>query len=54
VAGKRPNIPLDQLASWRIEHLLALIDHWIGDIRAHAAEPDTTDEAQEQQDGQPG
>lgn len=42
--GKRPEIPLHELTSGRLERLLALIDHWLADVRAHAAEPETTAE----------
>ena len=41
LTGKRPNIPLDQLTSGRIEGLLSVVDQWIGDVRAHAADPET-------------
>lgn len=41
---KRPNIPLEELTDGRIERLLALVDRWIDDVRAHAGEPETTDE----------
>jgi hypothetical protein len=54
VASKRPNIPLDELTEGRIEHLLALVDQWINDIRAHTAEPETDDEADGQADGLAG
>jgi hypothetical protein len=40
LADKRPNIPLDQLTSGRIEGLLSIVDQWIGDVRAHAADPE--------------
>ncbi len=41
LADKRPNIPLSQLSRGRAEQLLSLVDRWIGDIRAHAGEPET-------------
>lgn len=41
LADKRPNIPLDQLTSSRIEGLLSVVDQWIADVRAHAADPET-------------
>ncbi|HEY6309861.1 MAG TPA: hypothetical protein VIY52_03520 [Streptosporangiaceae bacterium] len=41
LADKRPNIPLDQLTGGRIEGLLSVVDQWIGDVRAHAADPET-------------
>jgi hypothetical protein len=37
---KRPNIPLEELSGGRAERLLALVDRWIDDIRAHASEPE--------------
>lgn len=43
LATKRPNIPLDELTGERIERLLALVDRWINDVRAHAGEPETDD-----------
>jgi hypothetical protein len=42
---KRPNIPLEELTSGRAERLLSLTDRWIDDVRAHTAEPETTDES---------
>ena len=33
LAGKRPEIPLDELASGRAKRLLALMDRWIEDVR---------------------
>ena len=41
---KRPNIPLNELTNGRVERLLALVDRWIEDVRAHATEPETADE----------
>jgi hypothetical protein len=41
---KRPNIPLNELTSGRLERILSLIDRWIEDVRAHAGEPETADE----------
>jgi hypothetical protein len=51
LAGKRPNIPLDELTGGRAGKLLAVIDHWIEDIRMHGAEPETADETQDQSNG---
>ncbi len=48
LAGKRSNIPLEELTSGRIEQLLTLVDCWIDDTRAHSAEPETDDEAGQQ------
>ena len=39
--GKRPEIPLTELTDGRLERLLALLDRWVTDVRAHAAEPET-------------
>ena len=44
LSGLRPEIPLSELTADRLERLLALIDQWIIDVRAHAAEPETTTE----------
>jgi hypothetical protein len=44
--GKRPNILLGELSSGRDERLLAIVDRWIDDIRAHAGEPEPAAEAQ--------
>jgi hypothetical protein len=44
MTDKRPNIPLDELTTGRAERLLSLVDRWIEDVRAHAAEPETVDE----------
>jgi hypothetical protein len=41
LSGVRPEIPLRELTSDRLEGLLVLIDHWIADVRAHAAEPES-------------
>jgi hypothetical protein len=40
LADRRPNIPLDQLTSGRLEGLLSVVDQWVGDVRAHAADPE--------------
>jgi hypothetical protein len=42
LTSERPNIPLGELTGGRIEGLLAVIDRWIEDVRAHATEPGTT------------
>lgn len=42
LSGLRPEIPLRELTVGRLDGLLALIDRWITDVRAHAAEPETT------------
>lgn len=39
--GLRPEIPLSELTAGRLDRLLALIDQWITDVRAHSAEPET-------------
>jgi hypothetical protein len=44
LSGLRPEIPLSELTAGRLERLLALIDQWIINVRAHAAEPETTTE----------
>jgi hypothetical protein len=44
LTDKRPNIPLDELTSGRVERLLSIVDRWIEDVRAHAGEPETVDE----------
>jgi hypothetical protein len=44
LSGLRPEIPLSELTADRLDRLLALIDHWITDARAHAAEPEATSE----------
>lgn len=44
LSGLRPEIPLSELTADRLDRLLALIDHWITDVRAHSAEPETTTE----------
>jgi hypothetical protein len=54
LAGKRPNIPLDELADGRAGHLLALVDRWIDDIRSHAGEPEAADESHDQEEGGAG
>jgi hypothetical protein len=45
LAGTRPNIPLDQLTGGRASRLLSLVDRWIADVRAYAAEPEPSDES---------
>jgi hypothetical protein len=42
LSGIRPEIPLDELTGARLVRLLAILDRWIADVRAHAAEPETT------------
>jgi hypothetical protein len=44
LSGLRPEIPLSDLIADRLDRLLPLIDHWITDARAHAAEPETSTE----------
>jgi len=44
LSGLRPEIPLSDLTADCLDRLLALIDHWITDARAHAAEPEATTE----------
>jgi hypothetical protein len=44
LSGLRPEIPLSELTADGLDRLLALIDRWITDVRAHAAEPETTTE----------
>jgi hypothetical protein len=44
LCGLRPEIPLGELTAERLDRLLALIDQWITDVRAHSAEPETTTE----------
>jgi hypothetical protein len=44
LTGLRPEIPLSELTAGRLDRLLALVDRWITDVRAHAAEPETTTE----------
>lgn len=44
---KRPNIPLSELTDGRVDRLLAIVDRWIEDARAHAGEPETDDEFSE-------
>jgi hypothetical protein len=43
LSGLRPEIPLGELTAGRLDRLLVLIDQWITDVRAHSAEPETTD-----------
>jgi hypothetical protein len=45
LSGLRPEIPLSELTAERLDRLLALIDQWITDVRAHSAEPEMTPEA---------
>jgi len=47
LTDKRPNIPLSELTSGRIRHLLSIVDRWIDDVRAHATEPENAHETQE-------
>ena len=42
LSGLRPEIPVSELTADRLDRLLAIIDHWITDVRAHSAEPETT------------
>jgi hypothetical protein len=42
LSGLRPEIPLRELTAGRLDGLLALTNRWITDVRAHAAEPETT------------
>jgi hypothetical protein len=44
LSSLRPEIPLSELTADRLDCLLALIGHWITNVRAHAAEPETTTE----------
>ena len=44
LSGLRPEIPLSELTADRLKRLLALIGHWITDVRAHAAEPEPATE----------
>jgi hypothetical protein len=44
LSGLRPEIPLSELTAGRLDRLLALIDRWIADVRAHATEPEPTTE----------
>jgi hypothetical protein len=44
LSGLRPEIPLSELTADPLDQLLALINRWITDVRAHAAEPETTTE----------
>src|SRR5215475_13656904 len=46
--NKRPNIPLDQLTNGRAERLLAIVDSWLRDVRAHAAEPEAASAADDE------
>jgi hypothetical protein len=47
LADKRPSIPLNQLSSGRAERLLAIVDRWLREVRAHAAEPEATETEEE-------
>jgi hypothetical protein len=47
LADKRPNIPLSDLTGGRIERLLAIIDHWIDNIRVRATEPENPDQTED-------
>ena len=44
LSGLRPEIPLSELTAGRLDCLLALIDNWIADVRAHATDPEPTTE----------
>lgn len=44
LSGLRPEIPLSDLTADCLDRLPALIDRWITDARAHAAEPEATTE----------
>jgi hypothetical protein len=44
LSGLRPEIPLSELTAGRLDRLLALIDNWIADVRAHATDPEPTTE----------
>jgi hypothetical protein len=44
LASRRANVPLNRLTGGRVQQLLSLIDQWIIDIQAHAAEPQTGEE----------
>jgi hypothetical protein len=44
LSGLRPEIALSDLTAGRLDGLLALISRWVTDVRAHAAEPETTSE----------
>jgi hypothetical protein len=44
LSGLRPEIPLSELTAGRLDRLLTVIGHWLTDVRAHAAEPETTTE----------
>lgn len=44
LCDKRPEIPLSELTGGRVERLLSLLDRWITDVRAHAAEPETVEQ----------
>jgi hypothetical protein len=35
-AGIRPNIPVEQLTDGRVQRLLALVEQWLNNVRAHA------------------
>lgn len=42
LSGLRPEILVSELTADRLDRLRAIIDHWITDVRAHSAEPETT------------
>jgi hypothetical protein len=42
LSGLRPQIPVSELTVNHLNRLLAIIDNWITDVRAHSAEPETT------------
>jgi hypothetical protein len=42
LSGLRPEIPLRELTAGSLDRLLPLTDRWITEVRAHAAEPETT------------
>jgi hypothetical protein len=47
LVDKRPNIPLNQLTNGRPERLLAIVDNWLRDVQAHAAEPEAAIESED-------
>jgi hypothetical protein len=42
LSGLQPEIPLSELTADRLHRLLALIDQWVTDVRAHSTEPEST------------
>jgi len=42
LSSLRPEIPLSELTAGRLDRLLALLGRWVTEVRAHAAEPETT------------